>query len=83
MTWGRVYWPTGLIVVAFAFLIPEFIALATNIRNTLSWYCWYELGDLNSVPAFTSIAWALSMFMWLVFVVEITAHIWFRHWLLP
>jgi hypothetical protein len=78
MTWGKYYWPTGLIIVSLLFLPAELYALTTNVKNTLSWYCWSELDvqralDLNM----HSLAWYLSFAAWVVFTVVITLHIWF------
>lgn len=76
--WGNTYWPIGLIAASVAFLVPELYALFTNVRNTLSWYCWRELhvGTAYGHGVHTA-AWWLSIAAWLVFVVVITGHIWF------
>lgn len=76
--WGNWYWPRGLVIVSLAFAVPELYALATNVQNTLSWYCWRELG-VGSVSrnGIHTLAWWCSIIAWLLFTVVITAHIWF------
>lgn len=77
ITWGRVYWPVALLIAAIGmFGIPELIAIVTNQANTLSEYCWDEL-RVGSIPVHT-VAWYVSLVTWLLFVVVITAHIWWR-----
>lgn len=76
-TWGREYWPVFLIVTSLLFLAGELTALATNARNTLSDYSWFEL-HLRPGISVHSMAWYLSFTGWLLFVVVITWHIWFR-----
>lgn len=78
MTWGRQYWPIYLIVASLGFLIPEVIALATNAKNTLSDYAWYELNITTPHERFSAhtAAWFLSLGMWLVIAVWLTYHIW-------
>jgi hypothetical protein len=77
--WGDYYWPRGLIIVAVAFAVPELYALFTNPANTLSGYCWRELGLPGAWGSGVhSIAWWCSLGAWLLFTVVITAHIWFR-----
>lgn len=77
--WGYTYWPWGLSVAALAFLGPELYAAFTNVRNTLSWYCWHKLGiDIVFTGGIHSMAWWNSLLAWLVFVVIITAHIWWK-----
>jgi hypothetical protein len=77
MTWGRVWWPVYLIIVSAAFLGPEIYALVSNWRNTLSQYTWHELNVSPHVNTHT-VAWTVSLVAWLMFVVVITAHIWWR-----
>lgn len=77
MTWGRYYWPFFLVLSGLLFLIPEIIALVTNFRNTLSQYSWAEL-HVNPHIAVHTMAWYISICGWLLFVIVITAHIWFR-----
>lgn len=77
VTWGKYYWPYFLILVSSLFGIPEVIAIFTNRQNTLSAYSWGELFK----PGFGSVhevAWTASLVTWLVFVIVITLHIWFR-----
>jgi hypothetical protein len=76
ITWGKYYWPYFLTLVSMLFLIPELIAVVTNHANTLSEYSWDELHV--SGLAIHDIAWYLSLSTWLLFVVVITAHIWWR-----
>lgn len=76
MTWGRLYWPFFIIVTSALFLGPELIATFTNRANTLSEYAWAELRV--SGLAIHDIAWYISIVAWLLFVVVITAHIWWR-----
>jgi hypothetical protein len=77
MTWGKLYWPFFLILTSALFLGPELIALFTNWHNTLSQYSWAELNVSPRIPVHT-IAWWISVMAWALFVVVITAHIWFR-----
>lgn len=76
ITWGRVYWPYFLLVVSLTFLIPELIAFFTNKANTLSEYSWDEL-HVGALQVHT-ISWYLSLGTWVLFVVLITLHIWWR-----
>lgn len=77
--WGYTYWPIGLIAAAVAFLVPELYALLTNAGNTLSDYCWHELGiSAAKGHGIHTAAWWLSLAAWLLFTVVITGHIWFR-----
>ena len=77
MTWGKYYWPFYLILLSLLFLVPELIALFTNYMNTLSQYTWAELNVNPHISAHT-IAWYLSLSGWVLFVIVITLHIWFR-----
>lgn len=77
ITWGKFYWPAALLVTAvFLFGIPELIAIITNPANTLSDYAWDEL-RVGSIPVHL-VAWYISLAVWLMFVVVITLHIWWR-----
>ena len=77
ITWGKYYWPIALIFSTIGlFGIPELIALATNWHNTLTQYSWTEL-HINGVPIH-GIAWWSSLLVWLLFVVVITIHIWWK-----
>lgn len=65
-----------------AFGIPESIALlqytGTHLDNTLSFYARTELHvSVATVATVHTLAWWLSFLMWMMFVVFITAHIWF------
>jgi hypothetical protein len=78
-TWGGYYWPFFLIVASLLFLVPELIALFTNATNTLSDYSWRELnvrGGLHFDQH--TAAWGISLAAWLVFVIVITLHIWWK-----
>jgi hypothetical protein len=77
ITWGRYYWPFFLLAVTVAFAIPEIYAIITNVSNTLSDYSWQELHVGRIWPVHT-IAWYCSLAVWGLFVVVITAHIWWR-----
>jgi len=77
MTWGRLYWPFFIVVTSALFLGPELIAIFTNAANTLSEYSWAELNVNPRIPMHT-VAWYTSLIAWLLFVVVITAHIWWR-----
>lgn len=77
ITWGKYYWPVALLFTSVAmFGIPELIALFTNHANTLSEYAWDEL-RVGSIPLHT-IAWYVSLAVWLLAVVILTLHIWWR-----
>ena len=76
-TWGLYYWPYWMTLTALTFGVPELIALFTNTLNTLSDYSWYELG-INARVSPSHPAWFLSFTAWILFVVVITGHIWFR-----
>lgn len=81
ITWGLWYWPVFLTVGSLFVLVPETIALCTNAANTLSDYCWRELDVTNALrfPAVAAdYAWWLSFATWIMFVIVITIHIWFR-----
>ena len=80
MTWGRWWWPIFLIVTSIAFLVPEVIALATNAKNTLSDYAWYELNISVPKEGFTAhtAAWFLSLGVWLVIAAWLSFPIWFE-----
>lgn len=85
-TWGKVYWPVFLIVSSFILLlgfgVPESLALVTHpsshVDNTLSYYARYELHvSVATANTIHTWAWWLSFLLWMMFVVFITAHIWF------
>jgi hypothetical protein len=77
ITWGKYYWPIALLIAAVGmFGIPELIALFTNHANTLSDYSWEELG-VHGVRI-DNVAWVFSLVVWLMFVVIITLHIWWK-----
>jgi hypothetical protein len=77
--WGNWYWPAGLCVLSALFVPPELFALLTNPANTLSDYCWRELGVSRAMEISAhGAAWWASLVAWLLFVAVITAHIWWR-----
>lgn len=77
--WGNTYWPAGLIALAVAFGIPELYALFTDADNTLSDYCWRELGvNVMFGHGVHTAAWWASLALWVLFVAVITLHIWWR-----
>lgn len=80
ITWGRVYWSVALSIAAIAFLIPEVIAIFTNMGNTLSEYARSELGLTYGphMQVHHTITWTLTLIAWWVFVGVITWHIWFN-----
>jgi hypothetical protein len=86
-TWGSHYWPWFLIAgsafITLGFGVPETIALVqgshnphVNIDNTLSWYARYEL-NVTAGATIHGAAWWFTFVVWMVFVIFITAHIWF------
>lgn len=77
--WGNIYWPIGLITASLAFVAPESYALATDPANTLSDYCWRELHVTRALEiSGHGLAWWCSLIAWVMFVVLITIHIWYR-----
>lgn len=79
MTWGLAYWPSFLTASSALFALPELIALFTNAQNTLSDYCWRELSvNVTFGHGAHTFAWWSSLIAWLLFVVIITLHIWWR-----
>ena len=79
MTWGLVYWPVYLTIASAFFLVPEIMALITNAANTLSDYCWRQLNvTMTFGHGAHTVAWWLSLMSWIMFVVIITLHIWWR-----
>jgi len=77
-TWGTYYWPYWIILTSVTFGIPELVAIFTNYLNTLSEYARHELNVSPHVTSHT-IAWYVSVIVWLLFVVVITAHIWWDY----
>jgi hypothetical protein len=87
ITWGNTYWPAFLIIsgawVLSGFGIPGTIALATqpgtHLDNTLSQYARVQLHAAVAMGPTTMHTWAwwLSFAVWMLFVLFITAHIWF------
>jgi len=81
-TWGLVYWPAYLLVSLSLFLPVEVFALAAGqAKNTLSDYCWHELGVTRALEVSGhGAAWWASLVLWGFFVAAITMHIWYRSW---
>ena len=78
-TWGNYYWPYWLTLVSLLFLVPELIALFTNADNTLSDYAWRELHVYNGLHISQhTVAWWFSLAAWLLAVVVLTIHIWWK-----
>lgn len=85
-TWGKDYWPVFLIISGFwvltGFGIPEGLSLAsypsTHIDNSLSFYARTELHVYVATGTdIHTVGWWISFLAWMMFVVFITAHIWF------
>lgn len=88
LTWGRHYWPVFLIIsslwVLLGFGVPELYALfnrgpGAHLDNTLSNYSHVEL-KVSAVMTVHTIAWYLSLLVWLMFAGVMTFHIWFDLW---
>jgi hypothetical protein len=84
MTWGHWYWPAALLTVSIVasglFFPAEIYAVLISPNNTLTAFSRYELGLQTAFGAYTklhTIAWWWSFLTWDIFVVAITAHIWF------
>lgn len=80
-TWGRTWWPVFLIIssvwILVGFGVPESVALISHgTDNTLSAYARNEL-HVSLATTVHTVAWYLSFLMWMMFVIFITAHIWF------
>lgn len=77
--WGNWYWPAGLCIMSALFVPAELFALLTNANNTLSDYCWRELHVTRALEiSGHGAAWWASFIAWVLFVVIITLHIWYR-----
>lgn len=80
--WGGSYWPAWLGLAVLTFLVPEIYALATNVRNTLSWWVWDQLHiAAGESPTQWSAVAFLTFGVWLVMVVWLTFHFWFRRFM--
>lgn len=86
MSWGQHYWPVFLSVsglwVLSGFGIPESLALvsgtSSHFDNTLSFYARTELHvSIATANTMHTPVWWISFLAWMMFVVFITAHIWF------
>lgn len=86
MTWGEKYWPLFLIIsslyIAIGLGVPETIALLSSpskhLDNTLTHYARVELHvSIATANTMHTVAWWATFAVWIVFVVFITAHIWF------
>jgi type II secretory pathway component PulF len=78
MTWGKYYWPYFLILTSVIFLVPEIVALFTNVTNTLSWYARHML-NVSAHMTVHTLAWYISLTAWILFVIVITGHIWWNY----
>lgn len=86
-TWGRHYWSVFLIVSSVwlltGFGVPELIALVTEKRghldNTLSNYAHVQL-NVSATMTIHTVAWYLSLLVWLMITGMLTFHIWFDLW---
>ncbi len=78
MIWGKLYWPYWMALTGLTFIVPELVAVFTNVANTLSDYARSELhvGIGFSNHGIHTVAWWISLVVWLTFVVWITGHIW-------
>lgn len=77
--WGNWLWPIWLGAALGSFLGPECYALATNPRNTLSWWVWRHLRIVaGESPAQWSAVDALTFGVWMVLVTWLTFHFWLR-----
>lgn len=77
-TWGRWYWPAFLVLFASALLVPEFYALFSNARNTLSDYVWTGLDVSVEQQRPWTAAHYLVFGAWLTLVSWLTFHFFFR-----
>lgn len=81
MTWGRWYWPTALGAVAAILLGPEAYALATDWRNTLSYWFWTLLRvQYGAAISTRSFAWYATLVIYAGLVVWLGGHLWFKWW---
>lgn len=78
--WGAVYWPVWLVTAVVTFLVPEIYALASgHPENTLSDWVWRTLKIArHQNPGAWTAADFLTFGCWVVLVVWLTAHFWFR-----
>lgn len=80
-TWGPRYWPVVLIAGLVLILGPESFAVFTNWRNTLSEWVWTELKVQRDENPWN---WSATQFLvfcvWLVTVLWLTFHFFFRRW---
>jgi hypothetical protein len=77
--WGVIYWPIYLTVAAVAFLVPEVYGLFTNAANTLSEYCWNQLGVTVAFGhGAHTFAWWASQSAFILAAVILVLHIWYR-----
>lgn len=86
MTWGKEYWPVFLLIstawIATGFGIPEGFSLASDpskhLDNTLSYYARTQLhANIAVAGGMHTVAWWATFVLWMIFVIFITAHIWF------
>lgn len=77
MTWGRAYWPIVLTVITLLIMVPETIALITNVNNTLSDWVWRALHVTRDQQEWTA-AHYLVFGVWVVVQSWLTWHFFFR-----
>jgi hypothetical protein len=77
--WGARFWPIWLSIGFGVGITMEIVALATNPRNTLSYWVWTTLQSQRNVDPWN---WTATQFLtlglWLVIVVWLTFHFWFH-----
>jgi len=76
--WGNWYWPAWLVIFTGTLLGPEIYALSARPQNTLSEWVWKQL----QVSKEQQLPWTAAHFLvfgvWLVLVVWLTWHFFFR-----
>lgn len=77
---AAVWWPTWLIAAVGLFLFREIWALVSGRPgDTLSWWVWRNLGIMvGERPENWTAGAFLSFGLWIVLVVWLTFHFWFR-----
>ena len=83
MTWGLWYWPKFLIIsaiiIAAGFGPAELFAVfqrGSHVDNTLSYYARTQLNVTAQMTQHT-VAWYLTLFVYLVIGLALLFHIWF------
>lgn len=77
---AAVWWPTWLLAAVSLFLLREIWALASGRPgDTLSWWVWRNLGIMvGERPENWTAGAFLTFGLWIVLVVWLTFHFWFR-----